>query len=102
MTIPTTAGIYSNVAKVYFLVFVWGPAALGFSLGWLVRHPHDWTGPAVIAPVGALVTALTYRWGLRRVQTVSDETRPFFLAGMIAGALLGVVLFGMLVLGMIG
>ena len=90
------------MAKVYFLVFVWGPALVGFSLGWLVRHPRDWTGPAVIAPIGALLTALTYRWGLRRVRTLADAQRPFFLAGMIAGGLLGVVLFAMVVSGIIG
>jgi hypothetical protein len=93
-----------GVAKVYFLLFVWGPAAVGFSLGWLARYPHDWTGPAVIAPLGALLTVLTYRWGLRRLSTVppDDEQRPFFLAGMIAGALVGLLVFGMLVLGIIG
>ena len=75
---------------------------LGFSLGWLLRHPTDWTGPAVMAPLGALLTLVTYRWGLRRLPKASPGMRPLFVGGMIAGALLGVLLFGMLALGIIG
>jgi hypothetical protein len=90
------------VAKVFFLLFVWGPALIGFSLGWWIRHPSDWSGPAVIGPVGLAITALTYRWGLRRLPGMPGEQRPFFLAGMIAGALVGALVCGMLVLGVIG
>ena len=90
------------MAKVFFLMFVWGPAMVGFSLGWWIRHPADWTGPAVLGPVGAVITAVTYRWGVRRLPRVPEEERPFFLAGMIAGAALGLVICLMLVLGVIG
>ncbi len=88
--------------KIVFLIFVWGPALLGFSLGWLLRHPTDWSGPALLAPIGALLTFLTYSWGMRRLPTTSPNMRPLFVGGMIAGALLGVVLFGMLAFGIIG
>jgi hypothetical protein len=88
--------------KIFVLMFVWGPAIVGFSLGWLVHHPTDWTGPAVMAPLGALLTFVTYRWGTRRLSTASADLRPLFLGGMVAGALVGVVVFGMLTLGIIG
>ena len=84
--------------RVLFLVFVWGPAMLGYSLGWLVHHPHDWTGPAVMAPLGALLTALTYRWGLRRLRNGADDEgfRDAFRAGMVSAAAVGIALFVML------
>ena len=88
--------------KILFLVFVWGPALLGFSLGWLLRHPSDWTGPTVMAPIGALLSFFSYRWGMRRMPHISAGLRPLFVGGMIAGALLGVVIFCMLALGIIG
>ena len=88
--------------KILFLVSVWGPALLGFSLGWLIRHPADWSGPAVMAPIGVLLTVLTYRWGMRRLPYTSASARPFFVGAMIAGMLLGALLFGMLALGVIG
>jgi hypothetical protein len=88
--------------KLFFLIFAWGPAMVGFSLGWLLRHPTDWTGPAVIAPLGALLTLATYRWGARRLLTLSPHIRPLFVGGMVAGALLGLVVFGMLAVGVIG
>ena len=89
------------MTKLYFLLFVWGPALLGFSLGWLVRHPSDWTGPAVMGPVGAVLSVATFRWGIKRQRTLTDQTRTLFLGGMIAAALVGVVVFGMLALSVI-
>jgi hypothetical protein len=88
--------------KIVSLIFVWGPALLGFSLGWRLRYPTDWTGPAVMAPIGALLTCFTFRWGVRRMPSTSASMRPLFAGGMIAGALLGVVIFGMLAFGIIG
>jgi hypothetical protein len=90
------------VVKIVVLMFVWGPAMLGYALGWLVHHPTDWTGPAVLAPIAAAITALTYRWGVRRLPTLSSDMKPIYLAGMIASALLGVVIFAMLALRVIG
>ena len=90
------------MAKIFLLMFVWGPALVGFALGWLIRHPRDWSGPAVVAPLGLLVTALTYRWGLRRLPNVPGELKPVFVAAMIGSALVGVVIFAMLVFGIIG
>ena len=84
------------------LLFVWGPALLGFALGWLLRHPDDWTGPAVVAPVGLAITVLTYRWGLRRRPTLPSDLQTVYLAAMIASAAVGVVVFVMLALGIIG
>ncbi|MCA9576774.1 MAG: hypothetical protein R3B40_09980 [Polyangiales bacterium] len=90
------------MAKLFFLMFVWGPAMLGFSLGWLVVHPDDWTGPAVVGPLGAIITLATYRAGLTRYRTASDRLRPYYVIGMTAGALMGVALFVMLAGGFIG
>ncbi|MCB9598195.1 MAG: hypothetical protein H6719_36110 [Sandaracinaceae bacterium] len=90
------------MAKLFFLMFVWGPAMLGFSLGWLVHHPTDWPGPAVIGPLGALVTAVTYSVGWRRLRVASDSTRQLLVIGMSAGALMGPTLFVMLALRLIG
>ena len=88
--------------KLFVLLFVWGPALTGFSLGWLVRHPADWTGPAVMAPLGAVLTAFTFRWGLRRRQTLPDDARLLFTGAMIASALIGIMLFAMQALGVLG
>ena len=88
--------------KLFVLLFVWGPAMSGFALGWLVRHPDDWTGPAVIAPIGVALTVLTYRQGLRRRATLVGEHRLLVTGAMVASALIGVCIFAMLVLGMIG
>jgi hypothetical protein len=90
------------MTKIFFLLFVWGPAMVGFSLGWVVRHPSDWTGPAVVGPLGAALSLVTYRWALRRLPTLSKQLRPYFISAMIAGALLGLVICGMLLLGVIG
>ena len=90
------------MAKLFSLMFVWGPAMVGLSLGWLIPHPDDWTGPAVLGPVGVVVTALTYRVGLVRYRTADARVRPYCVIGMSAGALTGVALFLMLALGFIG
>ena len=88
--------------KLFVLLFVWGPAMSGFSLGWLARHPDDWTGPAVIGPLGVALTLFTYRQGLRRRATLAGEARLLVTGAMVASALIGVGIFAMLVLGMIG
>jgi hypothetical protein len=84
------------MTKITFLLFVWGPAMVGYALGWLVRHPHDWTGPAVVGPVGLLLGLFTYRWGLKRRKDLRGDEAQVFTAGMIAGASMGVVIFGLL------
>lgn len=90
------------MSKLFFLVFAWGPAMLGFSLGWLIHHPADWTGPAVIGPLGAVLTFATYRWGFQKLKTVGPELRDYVLIGMISSALVGGAIFVMLGLRMIG
>lgn len=92
----------SLMAKLFLLAFVWGPALLGFSLGWLIPHPEDWTGPAVVAPLGVIITIFTYRWGIRRARSGDRQLRIYFAAGMIASALVGVMIFLMLAFGIIG
>jgi hypothetical protein len=88
--------------KLFVLLFVWGPALLGYALGWLVHHPSDWSGPAFIALLGALLTFVSYRSGLRRLGTLSRELRPVVIGAMIASAVIGVMIFGMLALRVIG
>jgi len=90
------------MAKLFTLMFVWGPALLGFALGWLIPHPDDWTGPAVVAPLGALITLLTYWTGVTRYRQADDRLKPYYVIGMSAGALIGVVIFLMLAFGVIG
>ena len=89
------------MAKATFLIFVWGPAMLGFSLGWLVHHPGDWTGPVVIAPLSGIVTFVSFRWGLKKREKLAETPRLYLEAGMASGALMGVVIFAMLVLGIL-
>lgn len=88
--------------KIFFLLFVWGPALLGFSLGWLIRHPEDWTGPAIVGPAGALLTMLTFAWGAKRVRTLGEPVRHTFLGAMIAAAAVGLVILAMLAFRLIG
>lgn len=88
--------------KIFALLFVWGPAFLGFALGWVIRHPQDWTGPALIAPVALALTIITYRWGLRKRSGMAGELRMLWTAGMAVGAAIGIMVFGMLVTGLIG
>ncbi|MBK6575385.1 MAG: hypothetical protein IPG17_04095 [Sandaracinaceae bacterium] len=89
------------MGRLFTLMFVWGPAMLGFALGWLVAHPHDWTGPAVVAPLGALVTLLSYRAGLARYRRAHADLQPYYVVGMSAGALTGVMVFIMLAFGIL-
>jgi hypothetical protein len=88
--------------KLFTLLFVWGPALVGYALGWLVHHPTERSGPIAVATVGALLTFVSYRSGLRRLATLSREVRPVFIGAMIASALVGVMIFGMLALRIIG
>jgi len=88
--------------RLFVLLFVWGPAMVGFALGWLVHHPTDWSGPAVIGPLGALLTFVSYRAGLRRLSTLSSELRPVVIGAMVASGLIGLMIFVMLALRMIG
>lgn len=90
------------MGKAFTLLFVWGPAMVGFALGWLIPHPDDWTGPAVIAPLGLVLTGATYRWGFAKYRSVPDQIRPHYIAGMITGGLVGVMIFAMLALRIIG
>ena len=89
------------MVKRYFFIFVWGPALLGFSLGWLVAHPEDWTGPATMVPVGVALTWLTYRWGWRKREALGSERSVELLAAMYGSPWVGVALFVMVAFGIL-
>ena len=90
-----------GMAKILFLVFVWGPALLGFSLGWLVAHPEDWTGPAVLIPLSAAFSGATLWWGWRRRPDPDDPLAVSWCAALGASLTLGAVLFGMVAFGIL-
>lgn len=80
--------------KLLFLFYAPGPTFLGFALAWLLKYPHDWTGPAVIIPVGlALIwwtqTAVT-RWLQRKL---SPSFAVALSASRIGGALMAPIIF---------
>jgi hypothetical protein len=88
--------------KLHFLWLCWGPVLVGYALGWLVRHPRDWTGPVVIIPVGLAYGAVTYALAFKRLRRAKGRKRQALVAGMIAGALLGLLIFVMLASALIG
>lgn len=91
-----------GVMKIWFLVFAWGPVLTGYSLGWVIRHPDDWTGPAVLGPAGLVLTVLTFRWGMKRRAGTTPALAMLMTGGMVAGALMGLAILCMLVFNVIG
>jgi hypothetical protein len=90
------------VTDLHFLWLCWGPVLLCFSAGWLVRHPDEWTGPAIIIPISLAYGAMTYTLAFRRLRTSIGSNKLDLIAAMIAGPLVGIVLAVMLVTGVIG
>ncbi len=71
-------------------------------MGWLIHHPADWGGASLIGAAGSVLACVTYLWGIRRVKTLAGDIRLVFIGGMIAGGAVGVVIFAMLALRVIG
>ncbi len=76
-----------------FVFYALGPAILGYALAYLLRHPHDWMGPAVVALPSLILTALTQtkgsEWLRKRVRLSLLE----LVALRVGGAVTGIVLF---------
>lgn len=75
--------------KLHFLWLAWGPLMLSVSLAWLVRHPHDWTGPAVVAPLALLYGIGSYGYALRRMRRSPEEPQWSMVAAMILAPVIG-------------
>ncbi len=86
----------------HVLWLCWGPVLLSFSVAWLIRHPDDWTGPAIIIPVSIVYCAVTYIWAFRWLRTASAANRRDLMGGMIVGPLVGLVLAVLLLTGVLG
>lgn len=54
--------------KLLFIFYAPGPALFGYSLAYLLRHPDDWTGPAVMLPITALITAFSQLLGIKKME----------------------------------
>jgi hypothetical protein len=79
--------------KLFFALFALGPALFGFSAGYLLLHPAEWTGPAVVLPASAALTAATHLWGgrwlRRRIQGI--EASVLQIGGLVMAPVLFVM-----------
>ena len=71
------------------IYYALGPGLFGFSLAYLVRRPDDWSGPAIVLPLSALLMALTHYWGYCKFERDADvvvlETRLSRYGGLGVG-----------------
>ncbi len=80
--------------KLLFIFYALGPALLGYALAWLLKYPHDWTGPAVVIPLSLALTWLTQTAGTRCLRrTIPFSFDKTLTATRIAGAAMGPLLF---------
>jgi hypothetical protein len=85
------------MVKLHVLWLAWGPVLFCFAISWLVVHPHDWTGPAVVGPLSALYGVVSYRYAFRRL-AMDTPDRISLLVAMIASPLVGVAVSVMIVM----
>ena len=52
--------------KFLFIIFVIGPAITFYSISYLLLNPDDWTGPAIIIPVGLIATVVSQYFGVKK------------------------------------
>ena len=80
--------------RLFFVFYAIGPAMLGYALAYLLHHPDDWTGPAVIIPLGAALTVWVYRAGTRWLRSKVRPDRQFVVTlSQFGGAATGVIIF---------
>jgi hypothetical protein len=77
-----------------FAFFALAPALFFYSLAYLIKHPADWTGPAVLLPVSLAVFVLTYFWGRRQARRETVRHRKVAIAAcQIGGIVTGLAIF---------
>ncbi|MEJ2747014.1 MAG: hypothetical protein P8183_03735 [Anaerolineae bacterium] len=76
-----------------FVFYAMGPALFGYALAYLLVHPEDWTGPAIVLPLSLVLTVLTQRKGtawISRKKVFSQFTMRLVRG---AGLAMGLILF---------
>ena len=71
-----------------------GPAIFGFSLAYLLRHPEERIGPAIVMPLSLIFTVVVHYVGYLKLERGRDA--PLCLVSRITrygGLLLGLVAF---------
>ncbi len=76
-----------------------GPALLSVCVVYWVRHPEDWTGPALVAPLFLMLTVLAQAFTWKLALKAEGTMRTVLIASQIGGLALGVVIGLMLYLG---
>ena len=89
--------------KLLFIGHVLGPALFFFSIAYLLRKPHDWTGPAVMIPLSLALTIFTHFWGWKKIKAAEDKEWRWTLqaaqiGGLISGFSIGVVIYFIIML----
>jgi hypothetical protein len=83
--------------RLLFVIFALGPAMFFYSLAYLMKHPADWMGPAVLLPVSLAASLLAHLLGLRwiRRETV-QRRRTVLVASQLGGIVTGIAVFIMI------
>ena len=71
-----------------------GPGMAGISLAYLLRHPEDWSGPAIVLPLSLIFTVLVHYVGYMKLEC--EWHAPLRQASRIArysGLIIGLVVF---------
>lgn len=55
----------SGLVQIMAVVYLIPSAFLAYSIAYLIRHPDDWTGPAILGPVSLAGMVALYRFGRR-------------------------------------
>ncbi|MBI2339658.1 MAG: hypothetical protein HYU99_04740 [Deltaproteobacteria bacterium] len=89
---------YKLLVKLFVVLHLIGPALLFYSIAYFFARPDDWTGPAVMIPVGLIITLLAQYFGLKRIR---KETKTYWrivligtqIAGPVGGVIIGVMIY---------
>jgi len=77
---------------ILFVFFALGPAAFFYSLAYLLKRPSEWQGPAILLPIGVLVTVVTQKTGLKWQRRRGGRIdRTVVIASQVGGIVMGVV-----------
>lgn len=83
--------------RLLVIAYLIGPALFFYSIAYLLVHPQEWTGPAVIAPLGLLMTLLSQALGLRELRRCKDTVRRTALLATQIGGPVGGLVIGLMV-----
>lgn len=71
-----------------------GPAMAGISLAYLLRHPEDWSGPAIVLPLSLIFTVLVHYVGYIKLECAWDAPlRRESQLARYSGLIIGPVIF---------